>query len=169
MAGARRSAFERFALTPLLEDMAELYGAVAEERGLRLEKRLAPGLSLFGDRALVQQAVANLLDNALKFSPEGGLITLEAAPEGAGVEIAVSDQGPGIPPADRAHASERFFRGEAARSTPGFGLGLALVQAVTQLHGGALRLMDAEPGLSARIFLQNPPGPPGPRPNVTPR
>ncbi len=156
-AGARRSAFTRFELTPLLQDLAELYGAVADERAIRLVATLAPGLSVFGDRALIQQAVANLLDNALKFAPSAGLIRLEAQPEGAGIEIAVADQGPGIPAAERAHATERFFRGEAARHTPGFGLGLALVQAVAQLHGGSVRLTDAAPGLRAVLFLPSAP------------
>ncbi len=154
-AGARRSAFARFELTPLLEDLAELYGTVAEERAMRLDASIAPGLSVFGDRALIQQAVANLLDNALKFSPPAGLIRLQARPEDTGIEIAVTDQGPGIPEAERGHATERFFRGEAARHTPGSGLGLALVQAVAQLHGGSVRLMDATPGLRAVLFLQS--------------
>ncbi len=152
-AGARRSAFARFDLTPLIEGLAELYGAVADERGMRLDATIAPGLSVYGDRALIQQAVANLLDNALKFARSASLIRLEAQPDGGGIGIAVTDQGPGIPAAERAHATERFFRGEAARHTPGSGLGLALVQAVAQLHGGSVRLMDAEPGLRAVLFL----------------
>jgi hypothetical protein len=110
-------------------------------------------LPAFGDHDMLQQAVANLLDNALKFSPPGGTIRLGAALVGRTLEITVADQGPGIPPADRARATERFFRGEAARNTPGSGLGLALVQAVAVLHGGALRLDDNHPGLAAVISL----------------
>ena len=106
-------------------------------------------LPAYGDRDLVQQAVANLVDNAVKFSPPGGQVRLRAAATPAGVEIVVADQGPGIPAADRTRAIERFFRGEAARSTPGAGLGLALVQAVALLHQGSLRLEDAAPGLLA--------------------
>jgi signal transduction histidine kinase len=80
-------------------------------------------------------------------------VRLSATLTPTGVEIAVVDQGPGIPEADRARAAERFFRGESARNTPGSGLGLALVQAVAQLHGGGLRLADASPGLIAILSL----------------
>ena len=153
-AGARRSAFADFDLAPLLLDLADLYGAAAEERGIALRAEIPESVPAYGDRDMIQQAVANLLDNALKFSPEGGTVRLaaELAP-GQGPWITVADQGPGIPQADRGRATERFFRGESARSTPGSGLGLALVQAVATLHGGALRLEDAEPGLCAVLAL----------------
>ena len=152
-AGARRSAFAAFDLSPVLVDMAELYDAVAEERGITLRASIPDHLSAFGDRDMVQQAVANLLDNALKFSPGGTELSLVAEPRGNGITITVSDQGPGIPEEDRARATERFFRGERARSTPGSGLGLSLVQAVAQLHGGVLSLQDAGPGLRAVLTL----------------
>jgi signal transduction histidine kinase len=97
--------------------------------------------------------VANLVDNAVKFSPAGGTVVLSAAATRGGVEIAVADPGPGIPAADRARAVARFFRGESARNSPGSGLGLALVQAVAQLHGGNLRLGEAGPGLIATLLL----------------
>ena len=141
-------------LGPLLLDLAELYGAVAEERGQALVTAIPDSLPAYGDREMLQQAVANLLDNALKFSPPGGTIRLEAGPDaGQGIRIVVADQGPGIPPEDRARATERFFRGETARNTPGSGLGLALVQAVAALHGGALRLDDNAPGVRATMTL----------------
>jgi len=155
-AGSRRSAFARFDLAPLLADVAELYGAVAEDRQVALTVAAPDHLPAYGDRDLVQQAVANLVDNAVKFSPPGGQVRLRAAITQAGVEIVVEDQGPGIPANDRARATERFFRGEAARSTPGAGLGLALVQAVAQLHQGSLRLDDAGPGLRAVLVLPAP-------------
>jgi signal transduction histidine kinase len=160
-AGSRRSAFATLDLAPLLADLAELYAAAAEERGLRLETETPPYLPAYGDRDLIQQALANLLDNAVKFSPEGGAVRLSAVPGPGGVEIAVADQGPGIPPIDRERAKQRFFRGEAARNTPGSGLGLALVQAIAQLHGGTLRLSDASPGLVAVLYLpaSDQPGP----------
>ncbi len=153
-AGARRSAFAPLDLAPLLLDLVELYSAAAEERGQCLTAAIPPHLPAFGDRDMIQQAVANLLDNALKFSPARSTIAIEAAarPDGGAV-IAVADHGPGIPEADRARAAERFFRGERARSTPGSGLGLALVQAVAQLHGGALTLSDNQPGLRAALTL----------------
>ncbi len=152
-AGARRSAFARVDLGPLLFDLAELYTAAAEENGQVLVHDIPPILPIFGDRDMLQQAVANLLDNALKFSPPGSTIRLAAGASGRMLEISVSDQGPGIPPEDRARATERFFRGETARSTPGSGLGLSLVQAVAVLHGGTLRLEDNRPGLRAVMSM----------------
>lgn len=152
-AGARRSAFTALDIGPLLEDLAELYTAVAEERGLQLGLVTAGPLPLSADRELVQQAVANLLDNALKFSPAGSRVELRGERIGAAIQITVRDQGPGIPAQDVARATERFFRGESARSTPGFGLGLTLVRAVAQLHGGNLTLAPGEPGLRAVLTL----------------
>ncbi len=165
-AGTRRSAFATLDVGPLLDDLAELYGAVAEERGLHfvVEERglgsvaeAAQSLPVWGDRELIQQAVANLLDNAIKFSPPGGIVTLRArVTPGAWPEtlqVMVRDQGPGIPECDQARATERFFRGESARNTPGFGLGLTLVRAVAGLHGGGALLSDGSPGLQAILTL----------------
>ena len=155
-AGSRRAAFARVDLSPVLDDLADLYTAAAEERGLALltEYPTQPGaLAVYGDRGMVQQALANLIDNAIKFSPPGGTVTLAAHAQPERVDMLVIDHGPGIPPADRGRATERFFRGETARHTPGAGLGLALVQAVAQLHGGTLLLEDAGPGLRAVLSL----------------
>jgi hypothetical protein len=168
-AGSRRSAFTRVDLAAILADTAELYEPVAEERGLHLiveapvslpgsapsnvASNLPGSLTVTGDPDMLRQAVTNLTDNAVKFSPSGSTVRLFAAAVSSGVEISVADQGPGIPPEDLARATERFFRGEAARSTPGSGLGLALVQAVAHLHGGALRLDAANPGLRATLCL----------------
>lgn len=152
-AGARRSAFAPFDLHLLLADMHELYGAAAEEQGLQIDFLAKPPLPVFGDHDLLQQAVANLLENALKFSPPGKPILLGARRLGDKVEIVVADSGPGIPPEDRARVTERFYRGESARSTPGSGLGLSLVQAVVQLHNGTLDLQDNHPGVRAVISL----------------
>jgi signal transduction histidine kinase len=145
-AGARRAAFAPLDLAPLLGDAAELYGASAEAHGQVLETELPERLEMVGDRDLLLQAVANLLDNAVKFTPAGGRIRLWAREDGDSVEMGVSDDGPGLSPEDRGRAHERFFRADTARATPGSGLGLALVQAVAQLHGGELALRDAAPG-----------------------
>ncbi len=152
-AGSRRSAFARLDLVPLLGLVAELYDAVAEERDVRLVLDAPQHLPAYGDRDMLQQAIANLVDNAVKFSPPGGMVRIWGRTEAARVAVTISDQGPGIPASDRTRATERFFRGESARSTPGAGLGLALVQAVAQLHGGELRLGDAAPGVAATLVL----------------
>jgi hypothetical protein len=148
-AGARRAAFAAFDLAPVLADAGEIYEAAAEARGQRLSTDLPETLELSGDRDLLLQAVANLLDNAIKFTPPGGEVRLSAAvvetATGTGIEVAVEDDGPGMAPADRERAGQRFFRADEARATPGSGLGLALVQAVAGLHGGELILEDASP------------------------
>ncbi len=148
-AGARRAAFATFDLVPVLADAGEIYEAAAEARGQRLSTDLPEKLELSGDRDLLLQAVANLLDNAIKFTPPGGEVRLSAAavstPSGSGIEVAVEDDGPGMPPADRERAGQRFFRADKARATPGSGLGLALVQAVASLHAGELVLEEADP------------------------
>jgi signal transduction histidine kinase len=152
-AGARRSAFAPLDLAPVLADLAEFYSAVAEERGIAFAFNAPPQLPVFGDRDMIQQAVANLLDNALKFSPADGAILLAGECLGNTARIIVADRGPGIPEAERRHVTERFYRGETARSTPGSGLGLALTQAVAQLHDGTLTLEDNAPGLRAILTL----------------
>ncbi len=150
-AGSRRSAFAELDLVPLLTDIDELYYDVAEERGLRLETHFAGPLHFWGDRELMQQAITNLLDNALKFSAPGTTISFTAKEEDTVISIAVGDRGPGLSAGDRERATERFFRAESARNTPGSGLGLALVAAVAQNHSGTLRLLDNHPGLLAII------------------
>jgi signal transduction histidine kinase len=152
-AGSRRSAFASFDFAPVLAGVVELYEAVAEDRGLTVTLESPDGLPMHGDQALLQQAVANLVDNAVKFSPPGQSVSVLARPSPTGTDIVVTDHGPGIPPSDLDRATERFFRGEKARSTPGAGMGLALVQAVAQLHGGHLALEDAEPGLRATLSV----------------
>ena len=151
-AGSRRSAFAPLDAAELVAGLVELYAAPAEEQGITLLADAPGPLWVNGDRELVQQAVVNLLDNAIKFSPPGGTVRVTAA-DAAAVTVTVADEGPGIPDADRARATERFFRGEAARQTPGSGLGLALVEAVASLHGGSLRLEDGDPGLRAVLTL----------------
>ena len=157
-AGARRAAFAPADLAPVLADVAELYGASAEARDQHLLTEIDGPLPLVGDRDLLGQAVVNLLDNALKFTPPGGTVRLSAHMADGAVEVRVADDGPGMPPADRARAGERFFRADAARSTPGSGLGLSLVRAVASLHGGEVLLSEtypraARPGLTVTLRL----------------
>ena len=145
-AGARRAAFAPLDLPEVLQDAAEFYEAMAEAREQRLETDVPEHLPMVGDRDLLLQAVANLLDNAIKFTPAGGVIRLEARETATQIQIAISDSGPGLSPEDRAHAPDRFFRADASRHMPGSGLGLSLVRAVAQLHAGEVLLEDAVPG-----------------------
>lgn len=154
-AGARRSAFVALDLRPLLDDLHDLYSAAAEERGLSLTLTATEDLPALVDRELIQQAMANLLDNAIKFSPPGGAVEMTGERAASGITLAVRDHGVGIPADDVARVAERFYRGETARNTPGFGLGLTLVRAVAHLHGGTLSLQNAEPGLRATLALPN--------------
>lgn len=153
-AGARRAAFAALDLAVLLDDAADIYGAAAEEKGLGFSTTVPASLPVVGDRDMLFQAVANLLDNAVKFSSHG-VVRLAAAIAGSSVEISVSDDGPGIAPADRAQVTEKFWRGEQSRHLPGSGLGLTLVAAVAGLHGGALRLAE-NPGGGLRAVLSLP-------------
>jgi signal transduction histidine kinase len=142
-----------FDLSDALRDLVELYEPLAEEAGLSLEAAIAPGLSMRGSRELIGQAAANLLDNAIKYGavtdgPTKTVLVSASGTDGA-ITITVADHGPGIPEAERDRVVERFVRLEAARSRPGFGLGLSLVAAVARLHGGSLRLEDNGPGLRA--------------------
>ena len=155
-AGARRSAFAMFDLAPVVLELVELYSAVADERGVTLTVTMADHLPIFADRELIQQALANLIDNALKFSPANSGVLVACEQAGSMVRLTVRDKGSGIPPHDVGRATERFFRGERARSTPGFGLGLTLVRAVAQLHNGTITLAAADPGLKAELSLPMP-------------
>ena len=152
-AGSRRAAFALVDLTQTLWDMDELYRAVAEEKQIVLHTDIAKPLPVWADRNLIQQAVVNLLDNALKFSESLTVINFSARVADGVVQIVVADRGPGIAEQDRARATERFYRAEAARNTEGSGLGLALVMAVAQLHNGTLHLHDNHPGLRAVISI----------------
>lgn len=154
-AGAWRDAMAPFDVAETVRGVAELYEPVAEEAGLRLDVAVESGLICKGNRELVGQAVANLLDNALKYGAgeTGGEVSVRARREGDDIVMTVADRGPGIPAADRARVTERFVRLEGSRSRPGFGLGLSLVAAVARLHGGALDLADNAPGLVATLRL----------------
>ena len=158
--GARRAGFRAVELAPLAAQVAEIYGPLAEAKGLTFTVSAPPGIAVFGDPDMLAQAIANLVDNAIKYAPEragGGRVALAVAREADGrAAIMVADDGPGIPEADRAKVVERFWRGDASRGSPGLGLGLAEVAAVAQLHGGTLELSDNRPGLMAVLRL--PPG-----------
>ena len=153
-----------FDAASVAHDVAELYEPLAEDRGVALSLDIEPGLNLHGSRELIGQALANLVDNALKYGvPEdkGGdetvtvhaSLRLEAKRQGDFIEISVADRGPGIASEDRARVQDRFVRLENSRSMPGSGLGLALAAAVARLHKGKLLVEDNEPGLKVTLVL----------------
>jgi signal transduction histidine kinase len=144
-AGSRRDSWAVVDLAEIAADVYELYDPVAEEKGLVLTSDIAPSLKVRGDRHLLSQAIANLLDNALKYTPEGGVV-LAARVAGGNARVEVADSGPGVPPERREGVFDRFVRLEGSRSTPGNGLGLSLVRAVAQLHDGTVWLEDSHPG-----------------------
>jgi signal transduction histidine kinase len=130
----------------LAADVIELYQPLAEERALELTAELVEGLTVRGNREFMAQAMANILDNAVKYTPSGGAMMLRVRRRSSGeVEFSVTDTGPGVPEADRARVAQRFVRLENSRSQPGTGLGLSLVLAVAQAHGGRLEI-DEGPG-----------------------
>ncbi len=150
-AGARREAFTRVALKDVVEDAAELYEALAEDRGQEFRVSVTTEPVVQGDRDLLFQALVNLLDNAIKYTSEGGRVELSLTRGASGARICVSDSGPGIPAHEHGRVLERFVRLESSRSTPGNGLGLSLVAAVARLHGAEVRFGDAGPGLVVNL------------------
>jgi signal transduction histidine kinase len=146
-AGRRRADFADVDLAATARAAIELYEPVAQEKRQTVEADLAEGLVVKGDRHLLAQAVANLLDNAVKYGPEGTRIVVAVGQSDLGPSLSVADNGPGIPEEFRNQAVRRFFRLETSRSTPGTGLGLSLVSAVAKLHGARLALEDNVPGL----------------------
>ncbi len=150
-AGSERAAFESVDLAALTQDLAELYGPLAEDKQVSFERICPSGARVRANRQLLAQALANLLDNAIKYTPPGGAVCLRIQDGASGAAITVADTGPGIPEADRERVLERFVRLDATRSTPGNGLGLSLVNAVARLHGARLTLGGNHPGLAVRL------------------
>ncbi|MDO9403086.1 MAG: ATP-binding protein [Polaromonas sp.] len=160
--GARRQSFMPVALDTLVADVVDLYAAVAEDQGATVSFDAA-GLGdarVLGDRDLLASAVANLVDNALKYAGEGAIVRLRTLQANGEAVLLVQDNGPGIPPEDHERVGTRFFRRDPTR--PGYGLGLSSVFAVIRLHGGSYQLSDAKktspastgnprPGLQVRV------------------
>ena len=150
-AGRRRQEFSGVDITRLIHDVAELYGPLLDEAGVRLDTHPESGLTVVGDRDLLFQAVANLTDNVLKHVPSGGSVALTSRCSASGVDIVVADNGPGVPAAERTRVLERFYRLDASRTKPGAGLGLSLVNAVAKLHDATLSLTENHPGLQVTL------------------
>jgi signal transduction histidine kinase len=150
--GSRRNGFVQVDVAKLAAEVAEFYAPVAELKNITLSFAPRGALCAIGDPVLLAQALGNLVENALKFAPEGGVIAISAHnPQRGTVEIVVADNGPGIAEDERPRVVERFYRGDVSRGTPGVGLGLSVVSAVARLHGGALLLSDNRPGLQATL------------------
>ncbi|HYD14785.1 MAG TPA: ATP-binding protein, partial [Hyphomicrobium sp.] len=158
-AGVVEESAETFDLGRLVRDVAELYEPVAEEAGLALSIDVEEGIEIRANRQLVGQAVANLADNAIKYSAQSArpdvpaTVAVRAGRNGVTAEFSVADRGPGIDAKDRDRALRRFVRLEKSRTKPGTGLGLSLVAAVARLHNGAVRLEDNDPGLKVVVSL----------------
>ncbi len=151
--GMRTESFESVDANQIVHDMVELYDATAENAGVSLRAISRDPIWAYGDHDLLASAVASLIDNAIKYAGRGAQVALEAKAESDGVAIVVRDDGPGVPPSELPRLTERFYRMDRARNQPGNGLGLAIVSAIATLHGGALQLTNAEPGLRASVRL----------------
>ena len=157
-AGPLEESTETFDLGRFVADVSELYAPAAEEAGFALSIDAEQGVFVRGNRQLIGQAIANLIDNAIKYSrggEPGSAITVRAYRLDGAPAISVGDHGPGISEADRERVLKRFVRLEDSRTKPGTGLGLSLVAAVARLHHGEVRLEDNQPGLKVVLLLSS--------------
>ncbi len=148
--GRRRAAFKSIPLDDVVRDVTELYEPLAEQKQQKLDVSVSDDVRIQGDRDLLFQAFANLLDNAIKYTPQGGSIRVTLDDGASGPRIRIIDSGPGIPQQSRDKVFKRFFRLEESRHTPGNGLGLSLVEAVARLHNASIKL-GGEPGLDVSL------------------
>lgn len=147
-AGVRREQFTAVDLSALLQDLTEFYQLAAEDRGITLSVQIQPDITRVASQGLLTQAIVNILENALNHSGAGSKVQVQLRQSADAITLTVADNGPGIPnPTDRLRVLERFVRLDAARSSPGSGLGLSLVRAAMHEHGGRIELADNQPGL----------------------
>ncbi len=151
--GPRQANLKPVNLIKLAADVVELYEPLAEEKRQQLIFYRHHASNVIADRDMLFQAFANLLDNAIKYTPVGGIISVHCSSNDVSAELAVTDSGPGIPAGQREKVFQRFYRMDKSRSTTGSGLGLSLVQAVARLHGATVTLTDQVPGLTVRFVL----------------
>ena len=144
---------QRLPLSELANDVAEFYEPLADEKHQNLTVSAEDAVVIMADRDMLFQALANLVDNAAKYTPLGGNINLMVSAEKGEARITVCDSGPGIAPGEREKVFQRFYRTDVSRSTPGNGLGLSLVRAVAKLHNAKLTLHDNHPGLCVELAL----------------
>jgi signal transduction histidine kinase len=151
--GARRAAFQPVDLSAIARTVVDAFAPSAEDARQSLVLAAGPSLPVDGDPELLTQMLVNLVENALRHAGPGARIEVAASRQGEGASLRVIDNGPGVPETERERLFDRFYRLERSRSTPGSGLGLALVAAVARLHGAEVRLADARPGLEARVMF----------------
>ncbi len=148
----RRAGFKRVRLREILEQAVGFYAPLAEDKSIVLSLSAEDAGAIEGDGELLFEAVSNLLDNAIKFTPSGGRVAVRLVPGERGPRIEISDTGPGIPESERSAVLNRFHRGGNGEQAPGYGLGLSLVVAIVKLHDFRLELADAHPGTRAAIL-----------------
>jgi signal transduction histidine kinase len=151
--GVASGHFVRFDLSSVMIDVVEFYAEFADQKDITMLDSIPFGITVTGDKPLITQAIANLIDNAIKYTPSGGEIAVALSQHDAMIECIVADNGPGIPTEYYDKVKERFFRLEASRTSAGTGLGLSLVDAMAKLHRGELTFSDNAPGLKAVLRL----------------
>lgn len=152
-AGTRRASFRSLDLAEIMRTVADAYEPTVDDSGRLLELQVAEGLPILGDRELLIQLFSNLMENALRHTPEGTRIVMGGVSSSNGVLAEFSDNGPGIPESERGRVFRRFYRLERSRTTPGNGLGLSLVAAVADLHQAGIELSDNKPGLKVTLHF----------------
>ena len=152
-AGTRRAGFADFDLSQLCESVAETFAPAAEDAGQHIQTRIALGVTTHGDRELLTQALANLIENAIRHTPAGTTITLTLGRDDDHVSVSVTDTGPGIPDSELPQVFRRFYRGTTATNFAGAGLGLSLVKAVAELHGGTVEATNTGRGLAITLSI----------------
>lgn len=152
-AGTRRAGFADLDLSQLCQSVVDTFTPAAEDAGQDMQTQIAPGVMIHGDRELLTQALANLIENAIRHTPAGTTITLALGRDDYHVSVSIIDTGPGIAPAELPQVFQRFYRGTTATDLSGTGLGLSLVKAVAELHGGAVEAVNTGPGLTITVDI----------------
>lgn len=157
-AGVAKLAIDEVDMAQVVRDACDLFQPVAENNQVRIIQRLAENATISGDKMKIQRAVSNLLDNALKYTPQGGTVTASVEGEPSQVVVSVKDTGPGISDRDLPQIFDRFFRGDRSRSRPGTGLGLNLTLAIARAHGGDIKVTSV-PGKGSTFAMTLPRSP----------
>ncbi len=157
-AGTARLNFQKISAKDIFSEITELYSMVAEDKQIELRTSVPDDFSIYGDHGKLLQALGNLIDNAIKFSPSGTAVELYAKRDGTFDVLAVKDQGPGIPASELSKVWTRLYRGEKSRTRPGLGLGLSIVQAIASQHGGEA-VLDNHPGQGTTFYIRIPRSP----------